>query len=146
MPVEAGHDASDLEFDDVRTAEPFAKLHGKLLRRRSSVRAHGDVDGEGESEGERESGTAGGAPGAALEPEETAARARQAMLAAFTHPAARVEQQTVWLPYDRLGVGEDAVRRYGEAGVRASTQGATLNERSKVQVEEGPPDPDQQVV
>ena len=141
MPVEVGHATSDLAFDAEGEAEPFAKLRNRLDRHRSRTGVFG-AGNEDEHEGDT-SGDVRGAPAVDPEPQETA-RLRQATLAAFKHPAARVEQQTVWIPTDRLGLGEDAVRRYGAAGIRASTQGAALDGRGKVQVEEGPPDPDQQ--
>lgn len=143
MPVEAGHMATDLAFDTECGAKPFAKLRGKLARRHTRARAFDD-EGEGESE-DAARGEIREAPGMEVGSEEFAC-IRRATLSAFIHPAAHVKQQTVWIPSDRLGIGEDAVRRYSAGGVQASTRGAILSERGKVRVEESPPDEDQQQV
>lgn len=77
-----------------------------------------------------------------IEIEQERTRIEQETTAVFTHPAARFEQQTVWLPSDRLGVGDAAARDFEAHGVRATTRGATLTAKGKVEIHAGPPDDD----
>lgn len=62
--------------------------------------------------------------------------------AAFTHPAAKTEQQTIWIPQDQLGIADEAVRDYRARGIKASARGTTLTDKGKVEISEGPPEED----
>lgn len=52
----------------------------------------------------------------------------------FAHPAISRPQRTVWIPRDSLGLGEEEVAGCEEMGLTASTQGAVMNEKGKVDV------------
>lgn len=56
----------------------------------------------------------------------------------FAHPAASRPQRIVWIPDDSLGLGREEVQANKEAGVKATTQDAKMNESGKVDVT-GPP-------
>ncbi|KAI5480450.1 AMP deaminase [Pseudohyphozyma bogoriensis] len=59
---------------------------------------------------------------------------------AFDHPATYEDQQTVWFPVDEAGLykGEEEATR--AAGVKVSTQGATMDAKGKVDITRSPPD------
>lgn len=73
-------------------------------------------------------------------------REERALEQAFTHPAAKTEQQTIWVPVDALGLGEEAVRDMKALKIRASNHGAHLSEKGKVDISESPPDEDAETV
>lgn len=56
----------------------------------------------------------------------------------FAHPAASRPQRIVWIPDDSLGLGREEVQANEDAGVKATTQNAKMNESGKVDVT-GPP-------
>ncbi|RDB30694.1 Uncharacterized protein RSN1 [Hypsizygus marmoreus] len=58
----------------------------------------------------------------------------------FAHPAASRPQRTVWLPRDTLGLAEEEEKGCRDAGVDVSTEGATMNEKGKVDISGAPPD------
>jgi hypothetical protein len=70
------------------------------------------------------------------------AREEAELEAAFTHPAAKTEQQTIWVPQDQLGLADEAVRDYRARGIKASARGTTLTDKGKVEISEGPPEED----
>lgn len=48
---------------------------------------------------------------------------------AFTHPAAKTDQQIIWLPRDSLGLGEEAVGQLRRMKIRASYHDALVTEK-----------------
>lgn len=52
----------------------------------------------------------------------------------FAHPAISRPQRIIWIPKDTLGLWEEEVRGCEEMGVSASTDGAVMNEKGKVDV------------
>jgi len=56
----------------------------------------------------------------------------------FAHPAASRPQRIVWIPDDSLGLGREEVQANKEAGIKATTQNATMDESGTVDVT-GPP-------
>lgn len=98
----------------------FGKKHGK-----DGVNRHDHADG---------SNTNGTATPSSREEAE--------IEAAFTHPAAKLEQQTIWIPQDQLGIADEAVRDYRARGIKASNRGTTLTGKGKVEISEGPPEED----
>lgn len=61
---------------------------------------------------------------------------------AFDHPAMYMEADTVWIPEDPNGLYRDEVEHTRSAGVDASSDGATMNEKGKVDVARAPPGED----
>lgn len=59
---------------------------------------------------------------------------------AFDHPSTYEDYPTVWIPQDRRGLYEREVNDTKQAGVDVSTEGATMNEKGKVDISRGPPD------
>jgi len=58
----------------------------------------------------------------------------------FAHPALTRPQRVVWIPEDTLGLGEEEVKANGEMGVLATTQGAKLDEKGRVEITRPPVD------
>ncbi|OJA10645.1 hypothetical protein AZE42_04527 [Rhizopogon vesiculosus] len=56
----------------------------------------------------------------------------------FAHPAVSRPQRIVWIPDDSLGLGREEVQANKDAGVKATTQNARMDEGGKVDVT-GPP-------
>jgi len=52
----------------------------------------------------------------------------------FAHPAISRPQRPVWIPKDAMGLFEEEVRGCEKMGVSATTQGAIMNEKGKVDV------------
>ncbi|GAA5911541.1 uncharacterized protein JCM6883_005788 [Sporobolomyces salmoneus] len=78
--------------------------------------------------------TANSSPGGTLPGEEHLDRH------AFDHPASYEDYPTVWIPQDRRGFYEREVGDTKSAGVDVSTEGATMNEKGKVDISRGPPE------
>lgn len=61
---------------------------------------------------------------------------------AFDHPATYEDYPTIWIPQDRRGYYEREVADTKAAGVDVSTEGATMNDKGKVEISRSPPDED----
>jgi hypothetical protein len=58
----------------------------------------------------------------------------------FAHPAVSRPQRVVWMPQDRLGLGEEEERVCREAGIEASVAGALMDGKGNVDVVGRPSD------
>ncbi|OAX32894.1 DUF221-domain-containing protein, partial [Rhizopogon vinicolor AM-OR11-026] len=58
----------------------------------------------------------------------------------FAHPAISRPQRIVWIPDDSLGLGREEVQANKDAGVKATTQNARMDEGGKVDVTGSPVD------
>ena len=58
----------------------------------------------------------------------------------FAHPSISRPQRTVWLPRDAGGVARSEEEACRAAGVRASSEGAIVNEKGEVHITAPPPD------
>ncbi|GAA5981751.1 hypothetical protein JCM10908_004590 [Rhodotorula pacifica] len=61
---------------------------------------------------------------------------------AFDHPATYQDYDTVWIPQDPAGLYRDEVEATQAAGVDVSCEGATMNEKGKVDISRAPPGED----
>jgi hypothetical protein len=59
---------------------------------------------------------------------------------AFDHPATYEDYPTIWIPRDTRGLYEREVADTKSAGVDISTDGASMNEKGKVDISRGPPE------
>ena len=60
----------------------------------------------------------------------------------FNHPASIEPQRIIWIPADPLGLGEIEARALNAAGVEASTEHATMNDKGHVDIDSHPPGTD----
>ena len=58
----------------------------------------------------------------------------------FAHPAISRRQRTVWIPRDPDGVAQSEEEACRAAGVRASSEGALVDRKGKVDITAPPPD------
>lgn len=61
---------------------------------------------------------------------------------AFNHPATYQDYDTVWIPQDPAGLYRDELEATQAAGVDVSSEGATMNEKGKVDISRAPPGED----
>lgn len=61
---------------------------------------------------------------------------------AFDHPATYQDYDTVWIPQDPAGLYRDELEATQAAGVDVSCEGATMNEKGKVDISRAPPGED----
>ena len=60
----------------------------------------------------------------------------------FNHPASIEPQRIIWIPADPLGLGEIEAKALNVAGVEASTEHATMNNKGHVDIDGHPPGSD----
>ncbi len=60
----------------------------------------------------------------------------------FNHPASIEPQRIVWVPADPLGLGEIEAKALNAAGVEASTEHATMDDKGHVDIDSHPPGTD----
>jgi len=57
----------------------------------------------------------------------------------FNHPASVEPQRVIWLPHDSLGLAQSQVEALREAGVEASTENATIDDKGNTDIQGHPP-------
>jgi len=57
----------------------------------------------------------------------------------FNHPASVEPQRVIWLPVDQLGLGPAEAKALEQAGVEASTENATMDNKGVVDIQGHPP-------
>ena len=60
----------------------------------------------------------------------------------FNHPASIEPQRIIWIPADPLGLGEIEAKALNAAGVEASTEHATMDDKGHVDIDSHPPGTD----
>lgn len=80
-------------------------------------------------------GSGAGAGGAPSVGQVTAAESGESDENTFLHPALRDPQRTLWFARDRLGISADAVARAREHRLDATDEGASFNEKNKIQTD-----------
>jgi len=58
----------------------------------------------------------------------------------FDHPSTYERQPIIWIPKDPTGLGEQEAKVNRESNVEATTEGAKMDEKGKVQIFKSPPD------